>query len=226
MNKNISEIKRFYETQYHFEEDIEKPDIGRLKGFFKKFQIESGKKLLDIGCGSGLNLKFWESKNLRLYGIDISHKALKLSKKVVQNANVSVADGQNLPFKNDSFDYITLLGVLEHFPAPEKGLNEIFRVLKSNGNVCFVVPNSFGKLGKLLGFSGTEQEQELLLTISEWKKLIENSGFEIYHIHRDRGPKIFKNFKIIRVIFRLLLRLTLFLPKTFAYQFVIYAQKQ
>ncbi|HDG67669.1 MAG TPA: class I SAM-dependent methyltransferase [candidate division Zixibacteria bacterium] len=221
----MNEIKRFYDTEYHFEEDIQKPDLGRLKGYFKHFEVHPGSSIVDIGCGSGLNLKFWEDKGLNMFGIDLSTKAIKIAKSIVPTANLLVGDGQNLPFKESSFDYATLLGVLEHFPEPARGLDELYRVLKPGGKVCFVVPNSFGKLGKLVGFSGTEQEQELLLTMNEWKKLIEDHGFKVYHIHRDRGPKIFKNYKIIRMFFRVLLILTLLLPKSFAYQFVIYASK-
>ncbi|RKZ27901.1 hypothetical protein DRQ26_02255 [bacterium] len=226
MKKSISEIRKFYDTHYHFDEDIEKPDIGRLVNFFKKFTTKAHRKILDVGCGSGLNLKFFSSKELELYGIDISFRALRLSREVVPDAAVTVADGQTLPFKDNAFDYITLLGVLEHFPEPREGLSEINRVLKKDGSVCFVVPNSFGKIGKILKYSGTEQEQELLLTLEEWKKLIEDSGFVVYHIHRDRGPRVLKNFKIIRLIFRLLLKITLVLPIKFAYQFVIYARKK
>jgi len=225
MGDDIRDIRHFYETLYHYEEDVVSIDMPRIRRYYRRFDVPSEGRLLDIGCGAGLNVKYWEQKGFRLFGIDLSHRALKLANSVVPEAAFSVADGQNLPFDNDTFDIITALGVIEHFPNPKKGFEETYRILKPGGKACLVVPNSFGKLGKVLGFKGTEQEQELLLTMNEWIELIESTGFKVTRTLRDRGPKILKNLKPFKVIARLLLRSTLLLPKRYAYVFVFHAEK-
>ncbi|MCD6594547.1 class I SAM-dependent methyltransferase [bacterium] len=226
MSEKISKIRNFYETEYHYEEDVRAFDIKRVKRYFRLFNPPDNGNILDIGCGSGLNLKYWSKQNFQLYGIDLSHRALKLAlNKVVPRASFTVADGQNLPFDDETFDIITALGVIEHFPEPKKGFEEVYRLLKPDGKACIVLPNSFGSLGEIIGFHGTEQEQELMLTLDEWKILLQSTGLEVKKVLRDRGPKIFKNWKIHKIIARFLLRLTLFLPKKYAYVFIFHIEK-
>ena len=51
-----------------------------------------------------------------------------------------IADGHRLPFKNDTFDAVISEAVLEHVRAPNRVVDEIYRVLKPGGNICIAVP--------------------------------------------------------------------------------------
>jgi len=82
-------------------------------------------KVLEIGCGSGEL-----SKHLKNYiGIDISPKISKFI----------IGDAQRLPIKDNSVDLILLLDLLEH-TDDKITMNEVYRVLKPNGNVIITVP--------------------------------------------------------------------------------------
>ena len=94
---------------------------------------------LDAGCGNGrytLALKKLGMK--KVVGIDFSERNLRDAKKRIKkigikNVEFKKASVLSLPFKNNSFDFVFSNGVLHHTKNPQKGLNEIIRVLKKNG---------------------------------------------------------------------------------------------
>jgi ubiquinone/menaquinone biosynthesis C-methylase UbiE len=214
--------KEYYDSTYHYEEDITTGlDPKRLHHFFKKVDFHAMTDYLDIGCGAGLALEYCHQYGLRATGFDISRRAILTAKKILpKSIMLLVADGEKLPFKDRSFDLASSLGTIEHFPSPCLGIKEIVRVGKKNGTVLFIVPNSYLILNKLRVYKGTEQPQEMLATMGEWARLFKSCGMEVLTVSKDIGPKIFKNLKITGVIKRAILKITLLLPVQFAYQFV------
>jgi len=94
-------------------------------------------KGLDVGCASGdLTEKIRKAtvKN-QFWGVDIYDKAIKYGQKKYPRLNLTIADGQNLPFRGDFFDLIICADTLEHFSRPEKFLQEAHRVLKGDGRI-------------------------------------------------------------------------------------------
>jgi len=108
----------------------------------KYLETVDARQILDVGCNSGTFTKqvynvFPES---RIYGIDISQKAISYAKQKYKNISFNVAWAEKLPFKNKSFDLITCFEVLEHVDNPEKIIKEMSRVLKKRGNMIIIVP--------------------------------------------------------------------------------------
>jgi len=201
---------------------------GRYRQFLKPLHIKRGGYLLEIGCGEGHLLRIAQERDLFCYGIDISEEAVRLSLRQRLDhsfCKVLVADGHALPFQDGIFDYVMAIGTLEHFSDPREGIREIIRVCRDEGKMCFVVPNSFGPLRKLGIYRGTEQAQEKLATLSEWRQFLEENGMQIIYVGRDRGPDIFKNIRLRKIIQRLLLRMTVFMPLFMAYQFIFVCRK-
>lgn len=99
-------------------------------------RLEQGACVLDIGCGVGRYLVPLVRNRFRVIGADLSRQALKL---LDSNYSRVVADIQQLPFPDHSFDAITCYGVLQHLERAgrEKAAAELFRVLKHKG-VTFV----------------------------------------------------------------------------------------
>lgn len=95
-------------------------------------------KILNIGCGTGANFKILK-KFGKVTGIDSSEEALKFCHKQEFN-NVRLGKAERLDFKNESFDLITVLDVLEHLNDDQKALREFYRVLKKGGQVLITVP--------------------------------------------------------------------------------------
>lgn len=106
--------------------------------------LESGDAVLDIACGSG-NMSFeLATKFQRVYGIDISKGMLnraKLKMKTAEAKNSRIGfiygDGETLPFKDNSFDAVTCILAIEHFPDTERAISEMKRVLKDGGILVF-----------------------------------------------------------------------------------------
>ena len=138
---------------------------------------------LDVGCGTGLFLHVVEKETGALtYGLDIS-RSVHVGKRIT-NSRLLISTGENMPFISHCFRYVTILGSLEHFVSPEKGLDEIYRVATDNASICILVPN----LHYLFG-AGTSQPREILLSLKGWMTLIESHGFKVETVLQDDHPK-------------------------------------
>lgn len=96
--------------------------------------------VLDIATGTGdMAINLAQTNADKIIGLDISEGMLnvgkqKVLKKGLQNRiEMVVGDSENLPFENNTFDAITVGFGVRNFETLEKGLSEIYRVLKPNG---------------------------------------------------------------------------------------------
>ena len=96
-----------------------------------------GKKVLDIGCGSGWVTEQFARMGSEVTAIDLTPKAVETTKRRFElfnlKGNILEADAENLPFSDNYFDYVSAWGVLMHTPDTDKAINEIWRVLKPGG---------------------------------------------------------------------------------------------
>lgn len=116
----------------------------------------SDKKVLDLGCNSGIILIPLTEKNIDIVGSDISIVSIKQTKKYLLEKELPfkllLCDGKNLPFKNDSFDVLLLTDILEHVAHPEIFVEEARKVLKKNGEVVVSVPWEYHPIVKFKFF--------------------------------------------------------------------------
>jgi len=99
----------------------------------------SEKKLLDLGCGYGEDLKHFSEKGYNIYGIDISREMLKLSKDMCPQSKLYLGSFENLPYNNNSFDIVYSRYAIQHSGKVPKVLKEAHRVLKPRGELVFLV---------------------------------------------------------------------------------------
>ena len=146
----------------------------------------SAATLLDVACGTGNFVRHAAAAGLRVTGVDLSDVAVGAARGSVPDAEFLVADGQELPLPDASFDHVTCLGSLEHFPEPERGAAEMARVLRPDGRALVFVPNLFF-LGHIYfalrhGTQPTEGDQtfsETFRTTDGWRRLLEEAGLEV-----------------------------------------------
>ena len=115
----------------------------RLEATLSLLRTIRASRILDIGCGDGSNsvLLGKQIGARELWGIDISPKAVELSRsKGLHAFNVNV-DEEDLPFENGFFDVITALEVVEHLYDPDRMMNEVRRVLRKGGRVVMSTLN-------------------------------------------------------------------------------------
>ena len=109
--------------------------------------------ILDVATGTGdLAIMLSRTKAAGIIGVDISEGMLKIGRKKVDDKALSEkieliqADSENLPFEDNYFDAITVAYGIRNFENLEKGLSEMFRVLKPSGTFVILetsVPTKF-----------------------------------------------------------------------------------
>jgi ubiquinone/menaquinone biosynthesis C-methylase UbiE len=108
-------------------------------------QLASGKKTLDAGCGTAYGAKLLaEAGASQVVGVDISDQAISEALKMDGHECLDLrhADLANLPFSNQQFDLIVCFEVIEHVQDRAAVLNELRRVLKTDGILCISTPNA------------------------------------------------------------------------------------
>lgn len=91
---------------------------------------------LDLGCGTGemMKLILQQNEDKSLYGIDLSEKMLDVAKEKLGNrVKLTLGDSEQRPFPDSFFDVVYCNDSFHHYPAPNKVLSEISRVLKPKG---------------------------------------------------------------------------------------------
>src|SRR3989304_9892130 len=100
------------------------------------------KKILDVGCGSGIFVMDFVKGGAKVFGIDYSQKMLDLAKKELDFYKIpkgkyvlKKADATNLPFRNNTFDLLLATGLTDYLTdeQDQKFLKEAARVLKQSG---------------------------------------------------------------------------------------------
>ena len=112
----------------------------RLIGL-RLFLPKAGMAILDVGCGTGAHLEFYQRYNCALYGIDASPSMLEQARKRLQDsANLSRGDASSMPFEDRSFDLvIAMLALHEMRPATRSSvIGEAKRVLKQSGRILLI----------------------------------------------------------------------------------------
>jgi len=100
-------------------------------------KIGPSARVLEIGCGTGANLREGGEGWIAGIGVDLEMRALAYccDLAVVQADALAM-----LPFANTTFDAVVLLDVLEHLPEPDDLVREMSRVLRPGGAVIIMVP--------------------------------------------------------------------------------------
>lgn len=103
------------------------------------------KKILDVGSGWGEVVIFANEYGANAWGIEPNRERVEISTLRAKISGVEnrfcLAVGENLPFKENTFDVVTCVWVLEHCKRPQELLREIVRVLKKGGYCYLHVPN-------------------------------------------------------------------------------------
>jgi ubiquinone/menaquinone biosynthesis C-methylase UbiE len=118
--------------------------VERRANFFIQFgHIQKGKRVLEIGCGTGIFTEKIGETGADITAIDISLDLMNRARercKTYPNIKFYIADAENMDFDESSFDSIIGSSILHHLNL-EPALLEIRRVLKRGGRVVFTEPN-------------------------------------------------------------------------------------
>ncbi len=146
--------------------------------------------LLDVACGEGLLVRAAVKQGISGIGIDLSKQAAVLANGHLGKPIISIANGESLPFADQSFDYVTNTGSLEHFMNPLVGIHEMLRVLKKNGQAALVLPNSYYLVDIIWNVWRTgygpnhKQPLQRFATYREWWDLLEQGGLKVIRTYK------------------------------------------
>lgn len=134
------------------------------------FPSYKGKKVLEIGCGVGIDSLQFARAGADLTAIDLAPNALKLAQQNLEvhgySATFINANAESLEFPDNHFDVVYSNGVLHHTPRPQKGINEVYRVLKPGGEAIILLykKNSWMHLlAKIKGVHVEHEEKEAIV---------------------------------------------------------------
>ena len=124
--------KRHNPKENFYNEYLEMPAISSLlKNIVKK------KKVLDLGCGSGIFSKKLRSWGAKVTGIDLSKTLINIAQKENPEINFFVGNAEKTKFKNKEFDIVVSGLMLHYLKNLKKSFLEVSRILKNDGLFVF-----------------------------------------------------------------------------------------
>lgn len=136
-----------YDDTYFAHRSMIMPECHGTDVFEHLLKKYKAKSILEVGCGTGNMMRLLRKKGYtNITGMDVSPVAAKISGGIVASAT-------KIPFKDNSFDSVLSLSVIEHVTESEgdQFLREALRVLKPGGFVFLLTPNGSSILRSLQG---------------------------------------------------------------------------
>jgi ubiquinone/menaquinone biosynthesis C-methylase UbiE len=153
---------------------LEKKAIGRYLPPGAK-----GKKLLEVGCGTGHWSQFFSEYGFEVTGVDISERMIDIARaKSIPNSSFQIADGHSLPFADETFDVTAAITTLEFVSDAETVVREMIRCTRKPGGQLLI-----GVLNKLAPLNRNRKQRPespyanaRLFSPSQLKQLLEPFG--------------------------------------------------
>lgn len=144
----------------------------------------AGESVLDVGCGSGNYLRLFERKKCLLTGMDPSQAALEAARrKLGASCELVLGNAADIPFSDNEFDMVTVMGGLQGSANPQRALAEAIRVSRNRVFVGFFNRHSLAgteqAVRKFFGFSAASEAR--FFSMGEMQRLIRKtmSGAQI-----------------------------------------------
>jgi ubiquinone/menaquinone biosynthesis C-methylase UbiE len=184
----------------------EKIDYLRSYVDFPRYR---GKKVLEIGCGPGVDSLQFARAGVQLTAVDLSPNAVEMAKMNLaregHTADIRVGNAEQLEFADGTFDVVYSVGVLHHTVDTQRSIDEVYRVLKPGGEAVLLLYNRRSWMVLLSKLTGTpiehaEQEAPIVrsYTTRECRRML--SRFRELDVQVDRFPKRTVKFKGIKAL--------------------------
>jgi ubiquinone/menaquinone biosynthesis C-methylase UbiE len=129
---------------------VERHVHGPMIAAIKSVMNVSGKRVLEVGCGSALDSGELARHDAYVYALDYSLHALRHARQYARDKDVALrflsGDVFRLPFREGIFDLVFSQGLMEHFADPMPSIIEQSRLLQPNGLLCIDVPQTYNLL--------------------------------------------------------------------------------
>jgi len=190
-------VKKYYNNSYartQLDLDERGNTFSKLSDVWKELKPQM--RILDIGCGAGSVSDELVKRGHEVHGLDIMKEAVERAKRRGIHAEIYDVNNVPLPFKDNFFDCILALDILEHLFDPLSLLRDLKRVLSQDGYAILFLPLHFDirQRIRILAGKGIVLYEHLwydpncvpweyfhirFFTRSEVEKFIEKAGFFI-----------------------------------------------
>ncbi len=129
---HYDQLATVYNAQYSEEQK------AKIEAAVKNTELNQNEIILDVGCGTGLLFQHVAKSAKFIVGIDVSSKTLEKTKRNTRplpNTTIIRADADYTPFKNQIFDQVFAITLLQNMPDPLQTLREIKRVSKNQSTI-------------------------------------------------------------------------------------------
>lgn len=135
-------------------------------------------KILEVGCGIGNFTKSLLEYG-EVYGIDIRKDYVEKTEKILSKSNVRIGLGDiekgKYFFKNEKFDTVVCINVLEHIKQDDLVINNMYKILNKEGYLVLITPSHpflYGEIDKSIGHYRRYTKKAIVAKL-------ESSGFKI-----------------------------------------------
>ncbi len=131
--------REYFEAIEEYRYQIYAPWMKKLIGFDQY----RGKRLLEVGCGTGTDSLQFARGGAIFTGVDLTPRSIEIARKRFEVYNQPgefvFGDAENLNFPDESFEVVYSFGVIHHTPDTQRAASEIHRVLKRGGKAIVMV---------------------------------------------------------------------------------------
>ena len=191
------EITRHPVGSRGFFDDLDRYHFEKLHHLVRLIAFDGyrGRRVLEVGCGAGVDLARFAKGGASVVGVDIAPSAIDLARANFAQQGLDgefhVANGEALPFPDDRFDLVYAHGVVQYTANPRRLVDECRRVLAPGGQAIFQVYNRLSwlnALSKLMNVGLEHDGAPVLLKFSqaEFRRLL--GGFREVRIVPERFP--------------------------------------
>ena len=179
-------LARIYDSLYRREQD------AKIKSILKVLTARCKDLVLDAGCGTGLLINHLARRVGHFVGVDLSMESLKVFMErsyrlgIKRSVSLIQADVDNLPFRDNVFDKVIALTLLQNVPEPLDTLQEIIRVSKSDSEVAVTglkkhfdeksFNNLIGKIGEEHIFVNSSELHDHIAIVKVKNKYVQGEG--------------------------------------------------
>ncbi|OHA05621.1 MAG: hypothetical protein A2934_00465 [Candidatus Sungbacteria bacterium RIFCSPLOWO2_01_FULL_47_10] len=158
-------------------------DIVKAKGdiFWDNYEkkvvsdvVNTGDRVLDVGCGTGRILEMIIKNGCEAYGIDYAKSCVMRCKTSYPKADVREGLAESLPYEDSFFDVVVAVRTLQSMPEKERKMNafrDLVRVTKKNGHIVLIEGNAERLTGHPL--------YNYYLREDEWSEIFKNAGVKL-----------------------------------------------
>jgi SAM-dependent methyltransferase len=118
---------------------------GRPFSRYVDFASLPGKDVLEVGCGSGIAVQLFAEAGAKVTAVDLTPWAVRTTQARLRafdlEGDVREADGEDLPFADESFDLVFSWGVIHHTSNMAKALSELVRTCRPEGTIVLMLYN-------------------------------------------------------------------------------------